>query len=200
MRGGTVNQIYRQDIKLRDRMLEGDEAAFEYFVDEYYPRLYRFVYSRMGSERDVCQDVVQSTFAKLMPKLAAYRGEASLFTWMCSFCRFEIAAHWRGVGKRAPEVDLDEDAPSVRSALETLAALDQGPEAEVQRQQLARLVRTTLDYLPIHYGNALEWKYIHGLPVREIAARMQTSEKAVESMLTRARQAFRDGFVAVLGG
>ena len=68
-------------------------------------------------------------------------------------------------------MELDEDAPRVRAALETLAALEEGPDARVERADLARLVRLVLDNLPIHYGNALEWKYMHELPVREIVER-----------------------------
>ena len=50
-------------------MLRGDEAAFDTFVDEYYPRLYRFAYRRMGGDQEAAQDVVQSTFATLIPKI-----------------------------------------------------------------------------------------------------------------------------------
>ena len=50
----------------------------------------------------------------------------------------------------------------------------------------------TLDALPGRYGEALEWKYIDGLSVREIAARLELGEKATESLLTRARESFRD--------
>ena len=73
-------------------MLEGDERAFNIFVDEYYPRLYRFAFKRMGNDTEATLEVVQGTFEKVLPKLAAFRGEAAFFTWMCSFCRFEIAA------------------------------------------------------------------------------------------------------------
>jgi RNA polymerase sigma-70 factor (ECF subfamily) len=181
-------------------LLKGDDLAFDMFVDEYYPRLYRFAYPRLGSDREATQDVVQGTFEKVLPKLSYYRGEAALFSWLCSFCRYEIAAHWRRKGKQAPEVGLAEDLPEVQAALESLANLDDGPAETLERKELARLVRVTLDHLPIHYGNALEWKYIHGLSVRNVAERLELSPKAAESLLTRARQAFRDGFVAVVGG
>ena len=36
----------------------------------------------------------------------------------------------------------------------------------------SRLVQLTLDALPGRYGDVLEWKYIHGLAVVEIAARL----------------------------
>lgn len=190
----------RDDKDLVARMLAGDERAFDTFVEQYYPRLYRFAHSRLGSDRDATQDIVQGTFEKVISKISTYRGEASLFTWMCTFCRFEIAAYWRQRGRRAPETAFAENSPAVRSALETLSALQEGPDAVLERKDLARMVRVVLDHLPIRYGNALEWKYLGDASVREIAARLELSPKAAESLLTRARRAFHDGFLAVAGG
>ena len=51
----------------------------------------------------------------------------------------------------------------------------------VQRHELAALVQRVLDLLPVRYGNVLEWKYLDDVPVREIAARCEVSEKAAES-------------------
>jgi RNA polymerase sigma-70 factor (ECF subfamily) len=65
--------------------------------------------------------------------------------------------------------------------------------------ELSRLVRQTLDYLPSLYGDVLEMKYIHGLPVKEIASRLGKGPKAIESLLTRARESFRDGFRSLVG-
>jgi DNA-directed RNA polymerase specialized sigma24 family protein len=55
-----------------------------------------------------------------------------------------------------------------------------------------------LDLLPPHYSQALEWKYLERLPVLEIAARMGVQAKAAESLLTRARQAFRTSYQSLL--
>jgi len=194
-----VREMYREDRKLVDRLVKGDERAFDFFVDEYYPRLYRFAYSRLGRDADAAQDIVQSTFSNVIRKIGSYRGEAALFTWLCSFCRFEIAAYWKKQGKRTSEVELVEDSQHARAALETLGALSEGTLARFEREEIARMVWAVLDHLPVRYGNALQWKYIQGLSVREIASRLGASPKAVESLLTRARQAFRDGFAAVAG-
>lgn len=188
------------DRSLVHRMLRGEDSAFDTFVDEYHPRLYRFAHPRVGGNREAAQDVVQSTFEKVIPRLATYRGEAALFSWLCSFCRFEIAAYWRGRRRHEPEVTLVEDAPEVRAALESLTAAVESPEHEVQRREIARLVRVSLDHLPLHYGRALEWKYLKGESVRTIAERLGLSPKAAESTLTRARHAFRDVFAELVGG
>ena len=194
-----MRESYKDDRKLAARLVKGDERAFDFFVDEYYPRLFRFVYPRVGRDVDVAQDVVQSTFTNVIRKIGSYRGEAALFTWLCTFCRYEIAAYWRQQGKRGSEVEFVEDSPHARAALETLGALPEGTVARFERDELARMVWAVLDHLPIHYGNALQWKYIQGFSVREIATRLGASPKAAESLLTRARQAFRDGFAAVAG-
>jgi RNA polymerase sigma-70 factor (ECF subfamily) len=66
----------------------------------------------------------------------------------------------------------------------------------LRRAEVARAVQVTLDALPRRYGDVLEWKYVLGLTVDEIAERLGLGPKAVESLLTRARQAFREGFAA----
>ncbi|MCW8985524.1 MAG: sigma-70 family RNA polymerase sigma factor [Thermoanaerobaculales bacterium] len=194
-----MREQYTEDRKLVARLVKGDERAFDFFVDQYYPRLFRFAIARIGRDADAAQDVVQNTFTNVIRKIGSYRGEAALFTWMCSFCRFEIAAYWRRKGKRAPEVELIEDSPHARAALETLGASPGGTGDRFEREELARMVWAVLDHLPVRYGNALQWKYIQGFSVDEIASRLGASQKAAESLLTRARQAFRDGFAAVAG-
>jgi RNA polymerase sigma-70 factor (ECF subfamily) len=137
---------------------------------------------------------------KALTKITTYRGEAAMFTWLCTFCRHEIAA-WFARGGHASAVALVEDRPDARGAFESLARIDEGdPDAALRRREVSRLVQATLDHLPARYADVLEWKYILGLSVDEIAGRLGLSGKAAESLLTRARQAFRDGFSTVAGG
>jgi RNA polymerase sigma-70 factor (ECF subfamily) len=173
-------------------MLRGDAAAFQEFFDGHFQRLYRFALARSGNE-DLAEEIVQATFVNAIRRLASFRGEASLFTWLCAICRRELAAR-RREATRHPLVALEEDVPEIRAKLESIAAsADDG----LERQDLARLVHVSLDVLPERYGDVLEWKYLEGLSVADIADRLKTTPKAVESMLTRARDAFREGFSAL---
>lgn len=183
------------DRELVRRMLAGDEQAFTELFDGYFPGLYRFALARTERNEDAAEEVVQATLCAAIRKLRTYRGEAALFTWLCTFCRHEISAYYRRVQRVQAAVDLIEDDPAVAAALDSrLAADDAGAEAALRREETARLVHALLDRLPPRYAAALEWKYIDGLSVEEIAARFAVSAKAAESTLTRARDAFREGF------
>ena len=187
------------DLALARLIVAGDESASEEFFAEYFPRLYRFARIRLGGDDQAAEEVVQSTLIRAVRKLHTFRGEAALFTWLCTLCRREIG-EWLERQGRNPEVLLIEDRPAARLALDAAASLASAdPENEASRRELSRLVQVTLDHLPGRYGQVLEWKYIQGLSVDEIAARLGVGYKAAESQLTRARGAFRDAFAIVAG-
>jgi RNA polymerase sigma-70 factor (ECF subfamily) len=180
------------------RMTAGDEAAFAEFFDAFFPGLFRFAMARLGRDEDAAEEVVQAALARAVVKIHTFRGEAALFTWLCTFCRHEIGNWLRTNRRRARSVELAEEVPEIRAALESLAREPApGSEEALQRAEVARRVQVTLDALPRRYGDALEWKYVEGLTVEEIAVRLGLGSKATESLLGRARQAFREGFRAL---
>ena len=187
------------DLALVRRLLAGDEAAFDEFFAAHFPRLYRFALARLGGNEDAAEEIVQRVSIRALDRLHTYRGEAALLTWLCTVCRREIAG-WREHDGAAREVSFFDDRPEIRAALDALAVVDaDDPEATFRRQELSRLVQLTLDHLPGRYGDVLEWKYIQELSVEESAVRLGVSYKAAESLLTRARAAFRDGFSFATG-
>ncbi len=186
--------MYRDDKTLVKAMLGGRETAFDEFFETYFPRLYRFALARTRRDEDAAEEIAQSTLCLAITKLHTYRGEAALFTWLCTFCRHEISTYLRKNRIAADSVDLIEERPGVRAALESIGADLHTPDEMFERAELARLARVVLDQLAPRYARALEWKYLDGLPVNTIARRLDVSPKAAESVLTRARAAFRDLF------
>ena len=180
------------DRLLVKRLLGGDERAFDEFFRTCFPRLYRFALTRLNHDEDAAEEMAQATLCRAFSALGTYRGEAALFTWLCAICRHEIGAHLRRERKESTTSASLDDSPETQAALESIAvALETTPEDDLDRQNVARVVQTILDYLPAAYGDALEWKYVLGLSVKEIANRLNLSPKAAESLLTRAREAFR---------
>lgn len=179
------------------RMLRGDESAFTDFFEENFDRLFRFAARRLG-DNAAAEDVAQATLVQAMRKLHTWRGEAALFTWLCAICRHEVTA-WTSRNGRIPLAVVEDDA-GMTALLDSIASTEESPERAAARHEAAALIQNVLDHLPHRYGDILEWKYLLDWPVSQVAARLGVSEKAAESMLTRAREAFRHGFASLEGG
>jgi RNA polymerase sigma-70 factor (ECF subfamily) len=190
--------VHAEDKRLVTRLLAGDEAAFRRFFADHYRRLYRFALRRVGQDAAAAEDAAQSALSRALENLAGYRGEAQLFTWLCAICRSEIAQWQRKTGRREAHVVLTEDCPETRAAVDSFAADSDDPEAELWREQHARHVQVALDRLPPHYGDALEWKYVEGLSALEVAARLSVSLDAANSLLARAKRAFKETYVSLI--
>ncbi len=178
--------VHTQDLDLARRVVGKDKKAAEYFFDTYFSRLYRFVALRVDRP-DACEDVVQETMIKALRHLSTYRGEAALFTWLCQIGRNEVSNYFRRHGRKEEMLVSLDDNPDVRATLESIGE----PDSTIDTLATERIVQLTLDYLPDRYGQALEWKYLDGLSVDEIAGRMDLGVIAVQSLLARAREAFR---------
>lgn len=184
-------QLQRDRVLVR-RILRGDQAALKQLVDEYFPRLYRYAYHRLRNPSDV-DDVVQVVLAQAARRLETYRGEATLLTWLIRICRHEIS---RQLHLNTREADLmapflNDDL--LRSVVESVEVDPAGtPEEETRRRELISLIQFALDQLPERYASALELKYIEGLNSKEIAQQMQISDEATQSLLARARRAFKE--------
>lgn len=187
--------MHDPDQELVSRMVAGHDDAFRLFFDSYFPRVYRFCVRRL--DEDTAEEVSQTVMIKAVRHIRRYRGEASLFTWLCQIARHEVSAHYRQQ-ERHREVVLMDDHEGVRSELESLSAdPDLAPDSLADRGQGQELVQLILDHLPGDYGRVLEWKYVQGYSVDEIAGRLATTPVAVQSMLSRARNAFRKQYLAV---
>lgn len=188
--------MHDEDRGLVRQLLDGNEVAFREFFHNYFPRLYRFTLRRVGYDQEVARDLAQGTLARAVRKLHLYRGEASLFTWLCQIARHELAdQHARTTRENAAGARLvaREEDPAVRASLESIPAdPDREPEGIRQREELAGIVHAALDYLPQRYAQVLELKYLEDLSVDSIAKRLGMTSTAAQSLLARARAAFRD--------
>jgi RNA polymerase sigma-70 factor (ECF subfamily) len=186
--------------ELVQAVLAGDERAFTRFFETYFPRVYRFALPRVGRNVDVAKDMVQTTLIKALRGLGDWRGDATLFTWLCQICRRQIADHVRSQRRHDSKIVLIDDSDEVRAALESIEAPPaDDPLLGADRAELRRLVHAVLDRLPNRYGEALEWKYVEGRSVEEIGERLGIGHTAAQSLLARARVAFREGVEAVFG-
>ena len=184
-----------EDLALLARLRAGDERAAASFAERLAPPLFRFARARLVGESELARDVVQTTLLKALSKLDGYRGEAPLLAWLLACCRNEIRMHLRRRRSAPREVKLEE-------VVEAPLVAERGPDAEavLLARESAEHVHLALDALPPRYAAALEWKYLDQLSVEEIGARLAIGTKAAESLLTRARNSFRDYFGQLAAG
>lgn len=187
--------MHKEDLKLAKQLLSGGERVFDAFFDQYYARVYRFCLRRVSESE--AEDIALETMRQAMRRIETYRGEASLLTWLCQIARSQVSAFYKRAQKHKDLV-LIEDSEQVQAQVAAMTStLAADPEALQESQQHKHLIHFMLDSLPGDYGRVLEWKYIEGFSVEEIAARLESSPTAIQSMLARARTAFRRAYTEI---
>jgi RNA polymerase sigma-70 factor (ECF subfamily) len=182
------------------KALAGDRQAITQLARAATNPLYRFCLYRVGSNHHYCEDVVQETLIKAIAKLEDYqpnRAGDDIFPWLTGLARNEIRRALV-TEKRAESLDslwahMDQD---MRHVLEQIDRLPLSSEV-LERDETREMVNATMSQLPPGYRAALEAKYVDNRTVRQIAVERSTTDKAVESQLTRARQAFRETFLVL---
>lgn len=191
--------VYLDDKRLVKQLLKGDQRAFDRFFDEHFARLYRFAIPRLSQDPEAARDIVQVTLTKAVRNLGSWRGESALFTWLCAICRNEMSDWLAKKGRQDAHIVLTEDFPEVRAAVDSFQApVEDSPERQLRRAESLRLIQVALDRLPARYGDVLEWKYVEGWSVREIAEELDMGTEATQSLLARAKRAFADVYSAMM--
>jgi RNA polymerase sigma-70 factor (ECF subfamily) len=174
----------KQEQLLLGKLRAGHKGAVREWFRLYSPYLLRVAHQRI-SEREDAQDLVQETFINCLKQLPLFRGQARLGTWMISILRHEIADFYRRrYAKKTLQVVPIANlllAQPVKNASETSLKV---------RQALTRMTAKRKELL-------LQ-KYVDRRRVKDIAVSWQTSVKAIESELFRARREFRLLYLEVL--
>src|SRR5688572_14052720 len=95
-------------------MRRGEQKAFDHFFDGYAAKLAAFAARRSALDEAALEDVVQVTMINAVRGLASFRGDSSLFTWLCQICRNHLA-DIRRKESRQPKTqslgELEEERP-----------------------------------------------------------------------------------------
>jgi len=183
---------YPEDVNLAQRLLKGQDAAFKEFFDRYYARVYRFCQRRVDGAD--AEDIALESLRQAIRRIETYRGEAALLSWLYQVARSQVSAHFKRQRKHQHLILIEDDAQVQAEVAAMAADMAAGPESLNDREQRRHLIHYMLDSLPGDYGRVLEWKYVDEYSVDEIARRLETTPTAIQSMLARARKAFRSTF------
>jgi len=178
-----VKRIGREEERrLVKELLKEDREALRKFLDHYQKPLFSFIKKRTRNSQDA-EDIVQETLIAALESLPNFKFRSSLFSWLCSIARHEIADYYR---REKIKTILFSYFPF----LEEIRDQALGPEGKYLRQELQQEIKTVLRQLSEGYAKILRLKYIDGLSMKAIAQKMAITVKAVESRLSRARKQF----------
>lgn len=175
------DRIWRERA-LRVAVLAGDECAWRTWYEESFDGFHQYVLWRCGGLRDLADEVVQETWLIAVRRIRGFDPERGSFAgWL------------RGI---AANVLRNQLRQRKRRPVESLNGRDANiPAAQLREPDIAERIARALAALPEDYESALKAKYVDRWSVKEIAEHWNDSAKAVESLLTRAREAFRKAYM-----
>ena len=169
----------------RAAVLAGDEVAWRAWYDEAYEPLRAFVLWRLARQPMGVDEVVQETWLVAVRRMKVFNPrQGSFLDWL------------RGIAGNVIR-NRSRQRQTAQAAFETVAActaVATDTESPIEAAERSARVAAALLALPEHYAAVLRAKYLEQRSVGDIARAWNQTAKAVESLLTRARVAFREQF------
>lgn len=177
--------------KLVAMVLAGDPRAERALYDQNVDRVYRLAYRLTGAD-DLAADCTQETFVRVFDRLATFRGEAALSTWITSVAYSVIYNTLRRLKRwRETETDIEVVDTTPMGIAATNAAMVRVAEPDLK----TNLVQAVSN-LPDGYRAVFIMHDIEGLTHQEIAAALGIQEGTSKAQLSRARAKLRVALAA----
>jgi RNA polymerase sigma factor (sigma-70 family) len=162
----------------------GDSAAWRELLHVLIPKLYRLFMTRWPN-RSLAEEMVQKTVFDAVRGCRSYDpAKGGPEDWVCGIAYNNIRMELR---KRASAPSVNGDAAKYLAALDTQLL----PDEVLEQKEMAQRVRAIIDKLADRERDVLKARYLEQIPISQIAAKMNVTEKAVYSLLYRAGVSFR---------
>jgi RNA polymerase sigma-70 factor, ECF subfamily len=188
---------------LVDRLLTGDESAFETIVDRYHRRLLRLarVYVRTES---LAADVVQETWLAILRGLSRFERRSTLRTWIFRILANRARTHAVREARLVPFSDLDADDGSDEDTPGASAFDEQGgwrhpplswapstPEAIALNDEMGEALKAAIEELPPGQRAVVLLRDVEGVDAEETCNILGITETNQRVLLHRGRTRLR---------
>jgi RNA polymerase sigma-70 factor (ECF subfamily) len=166
---------------LVQRAQGGDRDAFGMLYEQLAPKIYRYVYHRVGRASEVAEDLASGVFLKLIEKLHRYEDRGLPFlVWVYRLAHNQVIDHFRAhpVGRLRAIEDGD-------TVVEPAAERAFG--AVLTRAELTQAFTS----LTAEQRTVVTLRFLQGLNIAETAALVGKSEDAVKKLQARGLAALR---------
>lgn len=178
------------------RAVTGDPDALERLLLASQKRLTAYVRGMIGpalrpafDESDLIQEACKQAFRRI-GTLQADTFEGFIH-WLLTIARHQLI-DWLRKSGRGPTVHGQNNEESVIELLKQAAASHRTPSQSAARREAIVIVIEALGELPESYRVALRLRYFEGLAVKDIAARMDKTDRAVHNYCTKGLARLRD--------
>jgi RNA polymerase sigma-70 factor, ECF subfamily len=168
----------------------GPTVDISAWFDEALPRIYGYFIPRVGGRVAVAEDLTQETMLAAVRTDRGPESVEAVMPWLYGIARHKLMDHYRRqerdrrvLGQQVPE----EDVPDGDYAL---------PDLDLESLPVRDAVIATLDAITPRHRAALVLRYLDGCDVPFVAASLGITVDAAESVLVRARAAFRREWTA----
>jgi RNA polymerase sigma-70 factor (ECF subfamily) len=186
------------DAELVKRALARDEAAVRDIIKANNRRLYRLARGILRNDGEA-EDVVQETYVRAFTRLADFRGESSLSTWLSRIAMNEALGRLR---RERPGVELSSLPQGVLEAqiiqFPLMSAADD-PEKSMAQREIQHVVEGAIDELPEPFRIVFITRVLEGMNVEETAEILDLKPETVKTRLHRARAMLRDNVEKKIG-
>ncbi|MGQ9525205.1 MAG: sigma-70 family RNA polymerase sigma factor [Armatimonadota bacterium] len=168
--------------------------SFEELVARYERRIYNLILRQVGDPEDAA-DLAQETFVKAFRAFGQFRGESSVFTWLCrialNLCknRFRQRDRMRSVAGVSIEEMAESEEPG--QAPQEVPDWSQSPERLYEQRELADRVQEAIANLPREYREVVVLRDLQHLSYQEIAQVTGLTLENVKTRLHRGRLMLR---------
>lgn len=164
------------------RAKKGDESAFSALYEHYFPKIYRYLFKRIGNHH-ITEDITSVTFMKVFCHLDTYSyKQCSFSAWVYRIATNNLIDHYRKAKKQI-EVDINDAPEIVDTAVTASDAVDKKYDQDIVRRVLSILT-------PPKYQEVLHLRFFGELEYDEIAEVMGISINNTRVLLHRALKQF----------
>jgi len=169
------------------RILAGEKQLFHELIRPCERAMFVLLLSLLGNEAEA-EDAAQETAIKVYLNLKNFRGDAQFRTWVLSIARNEALGRLRKAGaRREDSLDAGTDEQTGDFTPAILTSWREIPAQELERKELAGLLREAVERLPEIYRNVVILRDIEEMDGREAAEVLGITEGAAKVRLHRAR-------------
>jgi RNA polymerase sigma-70 factor, ECF subfamily len=169
---------------------EGSVSALRLIVRRYNQRLYRVARAIVRDDTEA-EDVMQEAYLSAFCKLAQFRADASLATWLTRIVVNKAIDRRERADIMLPLAALDNiERPDVVAMPHLASAVD--PEMAATRSQIRALLEHAIDNLPEPFRAVFVMRMVEQLDIKETASALGLREETVKTRLHRAKALMRE--------